>query len=66
VPVSIEALPALDLGEEAGNQVWISPDAAAWGWDLGASTPPRMDLRWVLDHEFGHALGWSTATTFRM
>jgi uncharacterized protein (TIGR03118 family) len=57
-PVSIQALPATYLGEEAGNQVWISPDAAGWGWNLGASTPAdRMDLRSVLDHEFGHVLG---------
>jgi hypothetical protein len=35
-PVSIEALPASNLVEEAGNLVWISPDAVAWGWDLGA------------------------------
>jgi hypothetical protein len=65
--VSIGALPASDLGEQAGNQVWISPDSAAWGWDLGVSTPTgRMDLRWVLDHKWGHVLGWTTATTFRM
>jgi uncharacterized protein (TIGR03118 family) len=67
VPVSIEALYASDLGEEAGNQVWISPDAAGWGWELGASTPTgRMDLRWVLDHELSHVLDGKAATTFRM
>jgi hypothetical protein len=65
--VSIGALPASDLGEEAGSQVWISPNTASWGWDLGASTPiGQVDLRWVLDHEWGHVLGWATATTFRM
>jgi uncharacterized protein (TIGR03118 family) len=58
MPVSVQALPASDLGEEAGNQVWISPNAAGWGWNAGESTPTgRMDLRSVLDHEFGHALG---------
>ena len=58
VPVSIQALPASYLGEEAGNQVWISPNAAGWGWNLAASTPTgRMDLRSVLDHESGHVLG---------
>jgi uncharacterized protein (TIGR03118 family) len=58
VSVSIQALPGLYLGEEAGNQVWISPDAAGWGWNLGARAPTgRMDLRSVLDREFGHVLG---------
>jgi uncharacterized protein (TIGR03118 family) len=56
--VSIQILPATYLGEKAGGQVWISPNAAGWGWNLGASTPTdRMDLRSVLDHEFGHVLG---------
>jgi uncharacterized protein (TIGR03118 family) len=64
--VSIEALPASDLAEAAGSQVWISPSTASWGWDLGAPPTARMHLRWVLAHEFGYALGWSTATTFRM
>jgi prepilin-type processing-associated H-X9-DG protein len=64
--VSIGALPASDLGEEAGSQVWISPNGASWGWDLGASTPTgQVDPRWVLDHGRSHVLGWSTATTFR-
>jgi hypothetical protein len=58
VPITIQALPASYLGEEAGNQVWISPNAAGWGWNLGARAPSgRMDLRSVLDHEFGHVVG---------
>jgi uncharacterized protein (TIGR03118 family) len=56
--VSIPTLPASYLGVEAGNQVWSSPNAAGPGWNLDASTPTgRTDLRWSLDHEFGHVLG---------
>ena len=59
--------PASYLGEEAGNQVWISPNAAGWEWNLDASTATgRRDLGGVLDHEFAHLLGWKTATNFRM
>jgi uncharacterized protein (TIGR03118 family) len=33
------------LGEQAGNQVWLSPNAAGWGWNFGASkSNGRMDL----------------------
>jgi uncharacterized protein (TIGR03118 family) len=35
-PVSIQAPPAAYLGAGAGNQVWISPNAAGWGIDFGA------------------------------
>ncbi len=48
VPITIQALLASYLGEEAGNQVWISPDAKGWGRNL---------VRVVLDHESGHVLG---------
>jgi hypothetical protein len=61
VQVSVQALPASYLGEQAGGQVWISPNAAGWGWNPGDATtavsPGRMDLHSVLDHEFGHVLG---------
>jgi hypothetical protein len=56
---------------EAGRQVWISPNAAGWGWFVDASassnqafpaTPGspaegKMDLLSVVNHELGHVLG---------
>jgi uncharacterized protein (TIGR03118 family) len=58
VLVSIPALPALYLGEQAGNPVWISPNAAGSGWNLGARAPTgRTDFRSVRDHAFGHVRG---------
>jgi uncharacterized protein (TIGR03118 family) len=54
-PVTIQAPPASYLGEEAGNHVGISPNAAGGRWNFRASTPTgRMDLRSVLNHAFGH------------
>jgi hypothetical protein len=45
-PFSIQAFPVSYPSEEAGNQVWISPDAAVWAWNFGVSTPTgRTDLR---------------------
>jgi hypothetical protein len=56
--VHIAALPTRYLGEEAGGQVWISPNADGWGWSTGATpAPTRMDLLSVLTHELGHVLG---------
>jgi uncharacterized protein (TIGR03118 family) len=67
VPISNMALPAANLGAEAGNQIWISPNAADWGWGFGAATSTgAMDLRWVPDGGFGHVLGGKTATTVKM
>jgi uncharacterized protein (TIGR03118 family) len=55
---SVQALPASYLGEEPGNQVWISPNAAGWGWRFSVSMPTgQTDLRSVPDHELGHVLG---------
>jgi uncharacterized protein (TIGR03118 family) len=58
VAVSIQALPVSYLGGEAGNQVWISPNAAGWAWNVGAPAPTAgPDLRSVPDHAVGHVLG---------
>src|SRR5262249_4835115 len=49
------------LGLESGGAVWISPNAAGWGWFTGATaspTPGRMDLLTVVEHELGHVLGF--------
>jgi uncharacterized repeat protein (TIGR01451 family) len=71
VPVSIALLPNAFLGEEQNNQVWISPNAAGWGWYTdssfasnrafpaipGSAAYGKMDLVSVVAHEFGHVLG---------
>jgi hypothetical protein len=56
-PFSIQALPASYQGEEAGSQVWISPDAAGWGWSVGTSmSTGRVDPGSVLDHGSGRVV----------
>jgi len=69
--VHIASLPPSYLGAEAGNQIWISPNAAGWGWFMDASPASnlafpaipgrpaygKMDLLSVVDHELGHVLG---------
>jgi hypothetical protein len=71
VQFHIAALPGSYLGMEAGQQVWISPNAGGWGWFVDASaasgqafpaTPGspadgKMDLLSVVSHELGHVLG---------
>jgi hypothetical protein len=71
VQVPIAALPGSRLGEEAGQGIWISPNAARGGWFVDASparngdfpaTPGspaygKMDLLSPVDHELGHVLG---------
>jgi hypothetical protein len=71
VPAHIAPLPAAHLGEEAGGQIWISPNAAGWGWYTDASAASsqafpvrpgspaagKMDLLSVVSHELGHVLG---------
>ena len=65
-PVHIAALPSRYLGEEAGGQVWVSPNADGWGWSTGA-TPARgrMDLLSVMTHELGHVLGLADSANLR-
>jgi uncharacterized repeat protein (TIGR01451 family) len=59
VAVRITDLPGAYLGVVADGQIWIDQNAAGWGWSLGSSAAPnRMDLATVLDHEFGHVLGF--------
>jgi len=65
-PVHIAALPIRYLGEEAGGQVWISPNADGWGWSTGAAPARgRMDLPSVVTHELGHVLGLGDSTNSR-
>jgi hypothetical protein len=62
VPAHIASLPASHLGEEAEGAIWISPNAAGWGWytDTSAASGQafqKMDLLSVVSHELGHVLG---------
>jgi hypothetical protein len=71
VQVHIAPLPASHLGEEAGGEIWISPNAGGWGWYTDTSAASRqafpaqpggpaagkMDLLSVVSHELGHVLG---------
>src|SRR5262249_46787026 len=53
-------LPGAELGYELPGQVWIDQTAAGWGWST-TGDPNRMDLRTVVEHELGHALGFDHA-----
>jgi hypothetical protein len=65
VQVQVEDLPAPYLGLTVGNRVWISRDAAGYGWftnpgddqAFAAHQALGMDLLTTVIHEFGHVLG---------
>jgi hypothetical protein len=71
VQAHIATLPSSHLGEEAGGEIWISPNAGGWGWYTdtspaanqafpaapGSPDSGKMDLLSVVSHELGHVLG---------
>jgi hypothetical protein len=59
VQIAVAPLPGTELGAQSGEQIWISPNAAGWGWSTGVGRPAasRMDLVSVISHELGHVLG---------
>ena len=54
ITFAVEDLPGLLLGQTSGRAVTVDVDAAGWGWGVGSG---GMDLRTVLRHEIGHAVG---------
>jgi hypothetical protein len=62
VQVQIASLPGSELGAESGGQIWISPNAAGWGWASGSRLAGHMDLLSVVSHEMGHVLGLGDST----
>ena len=55
--VHVSDLPGAELGYFSSGAIWIDPNAAGWGWST-TGDPGRMDLRTVVEHELGHALGF--------
>jgi hypothetical protein len=63
VTVQATALPPSYLGLAFDNTIWLSADAAGYGWFTSPSpraTPPdgEVDLLTVVLHEMGHLLGY--------
>jgi hypothetical protein len=66
INVQIGDLPDQYLGETISGTIWLSPNAAGWGWYVDPApqsgtalvTPGHMDLLTVLTHEVGHVLGF--------
>jgi hypothetical protein len=63
VTVTIGDLAGNLLGFTIGKSITIDPTAAGWGWSVmdPASGAPQMDLRTVVTHELGLALGFHEA-----
>jgi len=63
VSVTIGDLAGDLLGFTLGKSIVIDATAAGWGWSVldPASAAPQMDLRTVVTHELGLALGFSEA-----
>jgi Ca2+-binding RTX toxin-like protein len=63
VSVTIADLAGNLLGFTLGKSITIDPTAAGWGWSVmdPGSGALRMDLRTVLTHELGLALGFREA-----
>ncbi|HJZ57437.1 MAG TPA: matrixin family metalloprotease [Gemmataceae bacterium] len=55
--VHVVDLPRAELGFASPGEIWIDQNAAGWGWST-TGDPARMDLRTVVTHELGHALGF--------
>jgi uncharacterized repeat protein (TIGR01451 family) len=55
--VHVDNLPRAELGYFSPGAIWIDATAAGWGWST-TGDPGRMDLRTVITHELGHALGF--------